>query len=687
MNRRNFLQFGSAALFIGFSGCSLIPPIPSRPAPSIEAAFGWIRFENDTYTLFLPRVEMGQGIEEGLQQIACAELEIPLEALNIKYQITTQMDLVKATVGSDSIREFAIPLAQAAASIRDAIRSGKKAGEIDVLERPIQELNLFKNKSIIGHSTQLVKGLDIVVGKPLFSADISLPNMIFGRVVRAPISLERKSVALQWNEKAAQEVTGFIAIIQDDRLQYGQSVGLGILAQTPSALDKIEEALDIKWQTEKNQDPADINSLLRQDTELAEQTPTYTLTNDSLSDVRDWSIDLEYSIPACAHNPIEPRASLANVTEDKVEVWCGSQDVFYIRDVLCRHLQRDEDDVTVHSMRVGGGFGSRTICTVELEAAILSSHVNHPVKVQWTRLQEIRQGFMRPPSISRLRLKTNKGKITHWQHHTSSSHILFTNAALPKWMQAITDIFVGDKGVARGALPTYEFEKTAIGYDLTRLPIHTGPWRGLGAGPNCLMIESAIDEAAYFESANPLDFRLKHIKDNRLANVLRRVAETADWAGNWHPSGAIISTGKTGWGIAAGVYKDMTYAAVIAKVVISNSGDITVTELFCAQDCGLVINPDRVRAQIEGNLIWGLAMVLKDNQPIWDGAVTVESISEIDLPRLPEIPPMNIELVHSSHAPTGAGESAIVAAPAAIANAIRNATSVRPTHFPIGSIS
>lgn len=684
MNRRNFLQASSAALFVSLGGCSFIPPIPSRPAATSEAALGWLKYENKKYTLMLPRIEMGQGIEEGLKQIACTELEISLSDLEVSYQVTTDMELVKATVGSDSIREFSVPLAQAAATLRDAIAHGTLTGELQVTERPLDELNLFNHKGSIGHSPQIEKITEIITGKPLFAGDIRLPHMLYGRVLRAPSSLELTSFPENWSEKAAMGIAGFAGIVKDPRLVYGQSEGLGILAKTPGALDRLESALNIQWYIEASTQPLEVEGLLRDGHNLCEQTPEYTLKTDDMSGVNNWDVDLTFKLPPAGHNPIETRTAVATVSDTHVELWCGSQDVFYVRNVVCKQLDRDESNVHVHAMRVGGAFGGRTICSVELEAAILAEHIQKPVKVQWTRHQEVTQGFMRPPNIARIRAKSAKGQITHWQHHISSSHILFTNAALPKWMQAITDIFVGDKGVARGALPAYQFEKLDIGYDLTRLPIHTGPWRGLGASPNSLMIESAVDEMAYQTQMDPLLFRLSHLKDPRLIAVLEDVAKRSDWQNRWRANVSNTET-QTGIGIAAGIYKDMSYVAVVAVVSVDKNGDVKIKQLYCVHDCGLVINPDRVRAQIEGNLIWGMGIVLSDNQPIENGAVKLDSFGEIELPRISQIPTMEIKLIHSDAAPTGAGETAIVAAPAAIVNAIRNATGIRPTTFPIST--
>ncbi|WP_169569389.1 xanthine dehydrogenase family protein molybdopterin-binding subunit [Sneathiella limimaris] len=677
MNRRNFLKIGSSALFVSVGGCSLIPPIPKRPNADAEAALGWLSYDKGKYEFYLPRVEMGQGVEIGLMQIAATELHIPLEDLNLHYQNTRQMKLVKATVGSVSIKEYAYPLALAAASLKKAIDKGIDGQEIEVEMLPASSLMSLKGEGYVGKAISSPLVEDIVTGRPLYAADVQIEGLIYGRVLRAPASLETKTKPVSIDDRLIKNIPGYLGYVEDERLQYGQSIGLGILASTPSKLDEIEDKIDVEWETESLKNYASIQDRLIDEQLLTQQDPTYSLTDNLFQKATETQLDLTFSIPAASHNSIEPRASVAAPNKTGMKIWCGSQDVFYVRDVVCRHLDLDPENVEVQGMRVGGAFGSRTIASVELEAAILANHVNRPVKVQWTRKQELKQGFLRPPLKARVRANLANTSIKSWDHHVSSSHILFTNAALPHWMQALTDLFVGDKGVARGLIPAYELPMAAIGYDLTRLPIHTGPWRGLGAAPNNLVIESTIDELAYIAGADPIEFRLHHLKNARLKNVLKRAHQIAQ------SNPPHDKTPGFGQGVAIGVYKDMSYVAVIADVIVSASGDVEVKRLICAQDCGLIINPDRVKSQIEGNLMWGLSLALLDQHPITNGQISSESFADIEIPALYHTPEFEIALINSTEAPTGAGETAIVAAGPAICNAIRAATGCRPTRFPI----
>jgi len=677
VKRRAFIQAGGVLSVVILAGCAL-PVIPKRPVAQYEDALGWIRHREGRYELLLPRVEMGQNIATALKQVACEELDIEWHQLTLRLPHTGEMARVRATVGSESVKDFAVPLAQACATLRDALAAGHTQGERRAEPRPLAELRAFRpGARHVGRPVPLEQGHAIVTGAPVYVADVRLPGMLFGRVLRAPVSAELPSTLASVNEAAARRVPGWVALVRDERLQQGQSEGLGIVARTPGALDRIEAALDARWHSQGSFVQADIERAVDVDRHLAGDGFKYTVHDDTVETQGDWDLDLRIDIPLAAHAPIQPRAAVAAFdTEGRLDLWVGSQDVYYQRDVVCKRLGLDEDRVRVHGSRVGGAFGGKTICTVELEAAVLALAVRQPVKLQWTRAQEFRQGFHRPPSSHRIRARLRDGQLDQWWHVFASSHILFTNAGLPVWMQRLTD-FVTDAGVARGAVLPYRCTRKRAEFALQRLPVFTGPWRGLGAGPNGLAMESAIDECARRAGVDPVAFRLQHAEDPRLARVLRAAVDRAG-----APPAATPGL-RRGRGVACGIYKQVSYAAVLAEVEVDAQGRTRVTRLVCAHDCGTVINPDQVRAQCEGNLVWGLGMALSDRLEAQDARIGPDSFALAPIPLLHQIPPLDVVLVEAGGAPGGAGETAIVATAAAIANAVRDATGVRIQRFPI----
>ncbi len=681
MRRRTFLAGGLATgLTVAFTACSRIPVFPKRPEPTVDTATGWISFRESRYQLIMPRIEIGQNVTTALKQIACDELDIPWDALTVLSQNTADIDRVKSTVGSESIKDFAEPLAQACASLRLAVEAGQTDGPVTATKRPIENLrSLSKRGHFVGQKIPLQDGDRIVTGAPLYAADVRRPNMIFGRVLRAPVSAELGSKPVAWNDARARRVKGFVGIVADAKLKLGSSIGLGILAKTPAALDRISEALNVQWEIEGAFERDDVDDTIDIDARLATGSLDHTIKNNIEAEPSEWDVDVRIDIPLAAHGSIEPRCAVADLMDTgQMHVWTGVQDLFFQRDSVAKELGLPTEDVVVFGQRVGGAFGGKMICTVELEAALLARAAECPVKVQWTREQEYQLGFHRPPSSHRIRAKLQENKIDTWWHGFASSHILFTNAAMPRWLQQITD-FVGDPGVARGADHDYRIPTQRIEFDLHRLPVFTGAWRGLGAGPNMLAIESAIDECAVHAGVDPLDFRLSHIDDRKLRRVFETVATSADWK----IAPQVRDGYRIGTGIAGGIYKKSSYAAVCAEVRVSPNGIVSIQKLWCAHDCGLIINPDQVRAQCEGNLVWGIGMVLSDHLSVAASRVAAQTFADAPIPRMTDVPSMHIDLIDGNHPPTGAGETVIVAAAGAIANAIRNATGIRPTHFPV----
>ena len=680
MNRREFLA-ASGGLSVLFAGGCALPVIPKRPKPELLDATSWVRFAGGRYSLHIPRVEMGQNILTALKQIACEELGVGFDAVDARSHSTDRITRVRATVGSDSIKDFALPLAQACATLRQAIERGERSGVLEAKGIPAAELRAFaKQTKFVGKAVAVEQAIDIVRGRAVFASDVQRPNLAFGRVLRAPVSPEIRSRVKSLNEAAASAVPGFIALSREPLLAQMNSEGVGIVGATPAALNRIEAALAIAWQTEGNFEQADIDAVIDIDTRLGRGALSNKVHKDSVDTGAPWDVDLRIDIPLAAHAPIEPRAAVAEFSsKDKLSLWVGSQDVFYQRDVVAKLLGLAEDNVVAHGQRVGGGFGGKTICTVELEAAVLARACKRPVKVQWTRAQEFRYGFHRPPTSHRIRARLKDREIDTWWHGFASGHILFTNAALPPWIQTVTKV-IGDDGVARGSVLPYRATRKRTEFDLARLPVFTGPWRGLGAAANVFALESAIDECARVASIDALQFRITQCEDARLRRVLERVANAADWHAK-RPSEARVQRGR---GVAGGIYKAMSYAAVVADVTVDHElQTIRVDMLWCAHDCGRVINPDQVRAQCEGNLVWGLGMVLRERLPVANSVVSALTFLDSPIPRMSDVPPMQIVLVDEGDASSGAGETAIVASGAAIANAIRDACGVRPQRLPL----
>jgi isoquinoline 1-oxidoreductase subunit beta len=735
LSRRSFLAAsGLSATFL--VGCSSIPTIPKRPAPSTEAAMGWITLlPSGQWRLYSPRMEMGQNILSSLREVAALELGVSAEHIQVQLPGTRDIALVKATVGSDSLRELCAPLARACYTLRaevmrraalrfphtsidklqlqgDAVMdsTGARVGLRDLAlpalslpaqDTPMEQLRFFKTPlSQARVAKPFAQAEEILRGRALYAGDVRLPGMLYAIVLRSPWADRdaAPSRLMAWNEAAVRAVPGFHSIVQHHLL-----AGPALVATRMSAVEVMRGAADAKW-SEPALAVADPMHIVDVDKALA--AGSFTKRTGSVQE-GSWAVDMRLDVPLASHAFIEQRCAVAQPQEGGgMKVWCGTQDVFYVRDVVRRDLDLQVEKMQVQAMRIGGGFGGKTIATVEREAALIAKAVGTAVKVQWSRADEFQAAFQRQPASQRIRARLDaKGMVSDWQHSLSTSHVLLTNAVAPPWIQRITNL-IGDDGAARGQAPVYGFTRQRLEMQLTRLPVLTGPWRGLGAGPNVLAIEMAMDAAALAAKADPVAFRLAHLKasapDNpagdaqRVARCLEKAVLLAKHKPLAHINTAPAATENIAksiitQGVACGAYKAMAYAAAVAQVeVVVSSGNrlqsIRVMKLWCTHDCGRMVDAQGVLAQVQGNLVWTLGMVLIEQLDAPRGTSEALNFSSYRIPRITDTPPMEIELIDSAAAPTGAGETAMVAGAGAIANAVlrafREAGLPAPQHVP-----
>lgn len=726
VSRRTFLA--ATGVSVSFLvGCSLIPPIPKRPNPTDDDALGWISLTPaGQWLLYSPRMEMGQNILTALREIAATELGLVANAIEVRLPTTAQIGRVKATVGSDSVRELCLPLARACYTLRAAVlqRAAERlpnsqaqdltfqgdgvvasagarvalrdlaapALQLKAAPTPQEALRFFKAPAADANSTKPFAYMDAILrGQALYAGDVRLPGMVFAAVLRSPWAdaASAPSTLVQWNELAVRAVPGFLAIVQHPLL-----AGPALVATRMPALEVMRQAAAAQWSEPAMAQPDPMRLV---DVDVALSKGSFTKSKGSVRTPPDkWSINMRLDVPMASHACVEPRCAVVQPTPSGgLEAWCGTQDHFYVRDVLARDHGLALEAVIVHAMRIGGSFGGKTIATVEREAAIIAKQLGKPVKVQWSRTDEFQAAFHRQPASQRIRAQLDdQGRISDWRHTLSTSHVLFTNAVLPPWLQKITQL-IGDDGAARGQQPVYGFTRQQLDLQLTRLPVLTGPWRGLGAGPNVLAIEMAMDAAARLVKADPIEFRLQHLKTSQAGNpagdaqrvvqcleslkVLMRNKPIVDQRGAVAGiQNAATPSNFQAQGIAAGCYKGLSYAAAAAEVSITLTAQKTLQsvrllKLWCTHDCGMMVDPHSVRAMVEGNLVWSVGMVLTEQLDAPRGTAVQTSFDQYTIARITDMCPLEIELIASKQPPSGAGETAIVAGAGAIANAVTRA--------------
>ncbi len=514
----------------------------------------------------------------------------------------------------------------------------------------------------------------IATGQLVYSRDVSLPDMLYGEIMHQPtFDAQIKSLDVL----DVSSMSGVVTTVVDLENNF-----VGVVADNPFILPKALEAINIKWKTAP---PLNHEAIMSQlDVERHREDNAFEhelLSSGDMSSAKESSkyhVAARYDTSFAAHGAIEPRSAVAWVREEKIEIYCGSQDPFFVQKLVAKAIGRNDDEVVVHSHRLGGGFGGRVRCQAAEEAAILSAAVSRPVRVQWDRETEFQNNYFQPPFSHYIDAGvTGEGDISHWEHDFVSSPII--TGAVPKNIAWMVDMVVADEGTARGSLSPYEIENKKVRYSDIRTPVPIGAWRGLGAAPNTFAIESMIDELSVVASIDPLSFRLNNLPtaNNKLVTVLQTVAEMASWGRS-----TAVNVGR---GIACAVYKGETAVAIVAEIQIDHEEKgIRVNHVWCAHDSGLVINPDQVKNQIMGNIIWGCSMALKEQLNINEGAVDARNFDGYEILRHIEAPDISITLISSENTlPTGVGESAFGPVAPAIANAVFAATNRRMRRLPM----
>lgn len=715
LSRRKFLLRTGwiAAGVTVVSGCSsILPVLPVSSAPTIAEGRSWIQLLPSGKVRFLnPRAEMGQGANIGLSQVVATELNLGPSDIECVNPTTSDILPVKSTVGSESIQDFFDPTAHSAALLREALRHevGRREGVplSDITDgeagfairggRKISYQEIASNGlAVIGDDDfdvdnlrlysleqgriQATRNLDwacasnesIVTGKTVYSRDVVVDGMLYGRIIK-PRALGARLGSV--DASAARAMASVVKVIVDRDRNC-----VGVVCRDPFLLIDAVDAVDVEWELDQAFKQSELDAIMDIERYVGDDDFEHTLIKRGDMDLAEEAqITIRrYRTSMAAHGAMEARAAVVSVTPTGVEIWGASQNAHFIRARVARVVGTGEEQVTVHIHRMGGAFGGRILCQAAEEAALLSMEVGEPVRVQWTREEEFRYNHVQPPFDHIVEASvSDQGKVVHWRDSFTASPIIFTSAILPGYLQSIVD-FTQEDGSPRGAHPPYDIPNLRIRYSDIRTPLVTSAWRGLGAAPNTFAVESMMDELAIDNGHDPVAFRLANLGEDqqRLKGVITAVAQMSDW-------GATPPTNH-GLGFACAVYKKTPVAVVVEVHVDPSSETIKVTRAWIAQDCGLVINPNQVRAQIEGNLIWGLSFALKERAFLDGGHIGVLNFDDYTVARMSDAPNIQIDLIErGGDPPIGAGEPAIAPTPAAIANAIFAATGKRARQLPV----
>jgi CO/xanthine dehydrogenase Mo-binding subunit len=729
VDRRAFLKTGAGAgLCIGFH-------IPAYAVPSSRADDpaqqqekktpnpfnAWVHITPDNrIALLLEKSEMGQGIMTAVPMILAEELCVDWKTVMVQ-QAPTDPDVYNhGTGGSGSIAGCWLPMRRAGAAAREMLVSAAAArwgvnpntcvaknggvlhgsrnnflayGELadDAAKLPIPNLNTVPLKNsddftIVGKATPRFEAAAKTNGKAIFGIDSRVPGMQYAVVARCPIFGGRVK---SFDAAKAKTVPGVRDIFSIDPVTTGafSAGGVAIIADNSWAAMQARKVLEVKWDEGPN--AAESSETLHKQFLDNASKPGKPYRNDGDADAAIASaakkVEATYEFPFAAHATMEPMNCTVHIRRDSAEAWVPTQAPQWAQDIIAGVSKLPKEKIKVNTTLMGGGFGRRYMADFVMEAAQISKQTGKPVMVLWTREDDMRHDFYRPASYHHFSgAVNNDGSIAAWKHFQTSTSIEAMWSPKGKETPEKSEF-------ATAAFIPYQTPNYRVEYTLAESGVPRAWWRSVEHSTSGFVVECFVDELAAAAGADPLEFRMRSIGADRkipdftdpkegkpldtarLKGVLKLAAEKAGW-GSPLPKG-------TARGIA-GYFSFNTYTAAVAEVSMKN-GMPKIHRLVYAVDCGRPVNPDGIRAQVEGAAIYGLSAALHDAITIKGGAVVQTNFHEYQMPRIADTPETEIHIVESKEEPTGIGEPGLPVVAASVCNALYSLSKKRVRRLPI----
>ncbi|MFM0470824.1 xanthine dehydrogenase family protein molybdopterin-binding subunit [Paraburkholderia strydomiana] len=721
VSRRTFLKLsvtvGAAAgggLLLGFSmpavgqdqkaGKSVIGGDANEAAQNgVFAPNAFIQIDTaGKVTLVIPKVEMGQGVYTSIPMLIAEELEVPLDTVTLDHAppdeklFTDPLLGGQLTGGSTSIRYAWEPMRKAGATARmlligaaaqqwqvDAASCHAKSGQVihaasnrsigygqlvdAAAKLPVPQnvpLKDPKDFKIIGTAVKRLDSPEKVDGTATFGLDVRLPDMVYAAIANCPVFGGKLASVDDTN---AKKIPGVRQVVKIDN-------AVAVIGDHTWAAKRGLQALDIKWN-----EGADAKLSMKQivdDLANASQRNGAVARKDgdvvhAFSNAKT-RVDAVYQQPFLAHATMEPINCTVHVRADGCEIWLGSQVPTRVRDAAMAVTGLPADKIVVHNHLIGGGFGRRLEFDMVTQAVKIGKQVSTPVKVLWTREEDIQHDMYRPYYYDKISAGLDaNGKPLAWQHRIVGSSIMARFAP-----PAFKDGLDPDAVEVASDLP-YDLPNQLVDY--VRQEPHAIPtafWRGVGPTRGTFVVESFIDELAAEAKVDPVKYRRDLLgKTPRALNVLNTAAQAANW-------GSAVPKGQ-GRGVSV-MHAFGSYFAIVVDVAV-DQGEVAVKRVVCAVDCGMVVNPNTVEAQVQGGIIFGITAALYSEITIKDGRVEQNNFTDYRMLRIDETPPIDVHIVKSSEAPGGIGEPGTAALAPALTNAIFAATGKRLRQLPVGS--
>jgi len=718
-SRRRFMV-GAAGLTFGVAvGLPAALRLASRNALAAEpkniVVNPWVTLSTDgTIAIMAPAVEMGQGSMTSLPLILADELDadwskvriVPAPANNAVYgnplfgglQYTAGSAAVtgyfknlrifgaqvRMALLENAARHWGVPVSELGTqpSVVVHAQSGRRLsyGEIAAFatvpakapEIGPEQLTGANEFRLIGKDVMRVELPSKVNGLAQYSIDVQLPGMIYAAVLRPPVE---GSAIETLDDSAARAVAGVIDVV---RLPYG----VGVLAEVPWAAFKGKNALKVTWSRNAKgwgfSDEKGFKAFAAAARDLSREGIAWEKKGNAVNAITRavTVIEGEYRCDYGYHAQMEPLNSVASVsaTGDSADIWCGTQSQTMAVDAVAKTLGIAAQRIKLHDMLLGGGFGRRGHRDEEfvIDSVLLSKAAKKPVKVLWTREDDVRSGRFRPLYVNYIRAGLDaSGRVMAWHHRVACDRVLAFQDPVRYGKSK------GKDNIAmRGTeLPTYDIPDRLSEAVQEETGIRTSSLRAIGVGPNKFAIEAFMDEIAVKRGIDPVEFRLELLKHSpRGRHVVETVAKLAEWGRKREGRGL---------GFAYIDYSGTQLAAVAEVSVDRGSGQIRVHKVWTTIDPGIAVQPDNVIAQTEGSIIYGLGLALTERITIENGAVQQSNFYNYQVPRMSDIPEINVKLITTDNHPTGAGQMATPLVAPAISNAVFQLTGVRLRHTPM----
>lgn len=679
MDRRAFFHVLGSGVAIAFTLTNGFAKTVTGTAPEDQVA-AWIHVgETGQVTIFTGKAEVGQNIRTSLAQIVAEELPVLMNKIDMVMGDTELTPYDRGTFGSRSIPYMGPQLRKAAATAREVlIDMAATKWKVD-RKQLMMENGVIKNRStsttinigeltkgekilkaiddnvnikpvsewkIAGTSVKKVRGESFVTGKHKYVSDMKLPGMLYGKILRAPAYGATLSTV---DIKGAQSMPG-VTVVHDGDF-------VGVAATDLTTANKALEAIKAEWKLTPQPSRAEIFDYIKKNADRNGNDEGSSGDVAKAFASADVKIEKSFNIDYIAHAPLEPRAGVAQWAGNKLTVWTGTQRPFGVQEDLAEAFNMPKENIRVIQPDTGSGYGGKHTGEAGVEAARLAKQAGKPVKVVWTREEEFTWAYFRPAGVIEVKAgATKEGIVTAWEFHNYNS---------------------GGSGIET----PYDVAHKKIQFHRMESPLRQGSYRGLAATANVFARESIMNDLAVELKQDPLEFRLKNLREERMKNVLEAAAKKFGWSTG-------IPSPNHGYGIACGDEKG-SYVATCAEIGMDTEENTPkVIRAVVAYECGAIINPDHLENQIQGAVIQGLGGALFEYLDFKDGKILNASFSKYRVPRFSDTPALEIVMLNRTDIPSvGAGETPILGIAPAVRNAIANATGKRLYTLPLASLN